>query len=538
MSENQPPNGPWQPGQNQGGQGWQQGPYPPGQGWQQADAVPPQPPKRRRLGVVLGGVGAAAALVIAGGSVFAWQQLSGGGPQPAEALPGSSLGYVRVDLDPSASQKVNIIRLLRRVPEFTESTGIDADSDDLRKAFFEKALAESDCDVTYGDDIEPWIGERAAVAAVPGDDEPDPVFAIQSSDEDAAKKGIEKLADCGGSDDVGVAFVGDYALVAEDQQIADDAASAAEDAPLSDNEAFRSDMDALGDQGVVSAWFNGDLLSQVSGALPMGATNPVDGAEGLRSGALALRAGSDYIELAGVAHQDSPLETEQRSDVADLPESTVFAASVAGGGDYAEQAWSAFTDAMGSTMYDFDAQLEQFEQSTGLSLPGDLQTALGKNLTVAVDSEGLGAVTGAAGPDALSQVGIGVKMTTDTSAAQDLLRRVNDGMTAQGGPELATKETDDGLVVATNDGYAAELAEDGSLGDSDTFTTVVPDADDAVGVLYLDVDEVTEVAKSSGMQDSGFNELLEQVDPIEAVGLSAANGDDGRNTTLLRVSFD
>lgn len=39
-----------------------------------------------------------------------------GGAQPDEAIPAGALGYVRVDLDPSAEQKINALRLLRSVP--------------------------------------------------------------------------------------------------------------------------------------------------------------------------------------------------------------------------------------------------------------------------------------------------------------------------------------------------------------------------------------------------------------------------------------
>ncbi len=41
-------------------------------------------------------------------------------PQPAEALPGNTLGYVSVDLDPSGSQKIDAIRTLKKFPALKE----------------------------------------------------------------------------------------------------------------------------------------------------------------------------------------------------------------------------------------------------------------------------------------------------------------------------------------------------------------------------------------------------------------------------------
>ena len=118
--------------------------------------------------------------------------LSGGGPQPAEAIPSSAIAYARIDLDPSADQKINVVQLLRNVPEFEEATGITSDTDDLRKRMFELALEDSEgcSDIDYDDDIEPWIGDRAARrrdARRRGGGSPEPLLVLQMSDEDAAE---------------------------------------------------------------------------------------------------------------------------------------------------------------------------------------------------------------------------------------------------------------------------------------------------------------------------------------------------------------
>lgn len=515
----------------------QQGPYPQGQ-FEQMPAGSPwgyppmQEPKRRRKGLIAGGVGAALAVVVAGAGAYAYTALSGGGPQPAEALPSTSIAYARVDLDPSASQKINLIRLLRRIPDFSEQTGIDEDRDDLRRTLFEKATASSECKVDYEDDVKPWIGDRAAVAAVPVAGRPQPVFAIQTSDAGAAKDTLDELADCGG-EAPGVRTVGDYLLIAEKQSIADEAARQTKDQALSDDKDFSRDMDTLGDQGIASFWVDEKAFTQLGGSsTQMSALQKQD----LSSVAGAVRAGSDYIELAAVGGQKSAVTTDSRSDVPHLPASTVFAASVVDGGRYVDKAWSSISESAGSLVPGFDSDLAKFEDASGLSVPGDLKTLLGEDITVAVDGRGLGAVRELQDAGDLGQLGIGVAMTTDTDRAQAIFDRVSDKLSSAGDPALATRRSDDRFVVATSDDYAEELTKDGGLGGTDIFKKVVPDADNAVGIVYLDVDRATAAAKKAAGGDDA--DEIRSIEPIKAIGMSVSNGDDHYNRTTVRVSFD
>jgi hypothetical protein len=78
----------------------------------------------------------AAIAVVAAGAVLAFQTFGGGGARPADSMPASALAYAQFDLDPSAEQKVNVVRLLRGFPEFEEETGITSDRDDLRQLAF------------------------------------------------------------------------------------------------------------------------------------------------------------------------------------------------------------------------------------------------------------------------------------------------------------------------------------------------------------------------------------------------------------------
>ena len=187
------------------------------------------------------------------------------GPQPAEALPAKTLGYVSIDLDPSGGQKIEALQTLNKFPAFKDYVGINAD-DDLRKEIFSRIQDEANCDdLDYADDIEPWLGDRAAVAAVDvGGDDPDPVFVLQVKDADKADAGLDTIKDCGDGGDVGWAIEGDWAVIAESDDIADKVVAETKKGSLADDDDFKHWTDEAGDPGVVTLYAGpaaGDYLA-------------------------------------------------------------------------------------------------------------------------------------------------------------------------------------------------------------------------------------------------------------------------------------
>src|SRR5689334_6156643 len=88
----------------------------------------------RRTAVIAGG--AVVCLALVGGGVWAAMSFLASGPQPAEALPASTIGYASVDLDPSGGQKIEAFRMISKFPAIEkELGGFDADDDILEKAF-------------------------------------------------------------------------------------------------------------------------------------------------------------------------------------------------------------------------------------------------------------------------------------------------------------------------------------------------------------------------------------------------------------------
>jgi hypothetical protein len=512
-------------------------------------------------GLVAGG-SAVVAVALVGGGIWAATQLGGGGAQPADVLPDSTLMYARVDLDPSASQKVDFVRLLRRFPDFEEQTGISSDKEDVRRTIAEAALEDADCDVDYVDDIEPWLGDRAAFAGVPGADgaEPDAVAVLQVTDASAAEDGLAKLAACvstdgvstgsdssdstgsdsTGSDSTGAfAFTGDYVVIAETQEIADAVVKGGESAPLSDDEQFTADMDRMGDPGLASFWV--DVPAIVDAAKQSGADTDQLEMAGLDFSQVTsvygtFRAGSDNIELALLSSGEQIVENGETT-VGELPDTTLVALSVSGLGDAVPGQWERLRDTLEEIdPGTFDQQVAAFEQETGLALPEDAATLLGDNLTVALDSEGLDSDTFSMGFDP-EAVNAGVRFSGDAEAIQDVITRAQAALEAQGAPlQMATEEVDGGVVLATNDDYAAQMTE-GGLEDDDTFAGAVGDTGDNIGIFYVNLDQAASIARDFAEQSGEDDEFVGYLEPVRAFGVNVT-AEDGYTQAIVRLTFD
>ncbi|MBS2937625.1 DUF3352 domain-containing protein [Nocardioides sp. J2M5] len=244
-----------------------------------ADAAPDND-NRKRL-VVLGALGAGA-LVVAGG---AWAATSffATGAQPAEALPGSTIAYASVDLDPSGGQKIEAIKTLRKFPGFTDQVDLKSD-EDLRERLFEEITSSGGCEgLSYADDVKPWLGSRAAMAAVEiGEDQPAPVAVVQVTDAGKAEEGVQKLIDtCGGGEgsdsdpgsDVGGWVVdGDWLVMAETKETAQKVVDDAGEGSLADDDAFGKWTGEAGDDGFMQFYVAKGAAQYLGDAAGMGSS--------------------------------------------------------------------------------------------------------------------------------------------------------------------------------------------------------------------------------------------------------------------------
>ncbi len=493
------------------------------------------------------------ALVVAGGA-FAFYTLDPlnafhAGPQAAEALPADALFYAGLDLDPSAEQKVEALRFLNHFPAFRNNSGLENENSDVREQVFSDAIDSAGCSgISYADTIQPWLGDKFGIALMPapaGTQDPAVAVAVEVTDESKATAGLSQLSDCAdasGGTSFGYAFTGDYALVAQTQDQADTYVNDAERSALADNADFVADMDSLGDLGVATVWVNvagaidsyGDGLGDVPGV-----SSQLDALkQSSQRAAATFRFASDHVDIASSVYSDTPPVSHGDNQIVNLPDSTVFAVSVAGGADRLNRSWPDIMAALESQGADVQQQLADFEQQTGLAVPADLETLLGENVMLAVDSGGLTSDALQTGDP--SQLNIGVRFTGDAAKLDDLYNRITKLIEAEAGQTVPISKVDasDGLAVATNDSYGDTLAKlDGSLGSSDQFTSVTDDAASQDLVLFFDFDAIEgEVVQA--MQDDGVEQrVIDNVTPIRAFGVTSKA--DGHYTlATMRMSVN
>jgi hypothetical protein len=542
---------------------------------------------------IIGGI--AAALVLGGGfgAYAVYDKLDGGGAQPHDVLPSSMQAYLRVDLDPSAGQKVDLLRLIRKVPDLADEAGITSDKQDLRELVFGDVL-ESECDnIDYDKDVKPWLGDRVGVGANIEDEKF--LVAVQTTDEDKSRAGLKKLFACS-NEEYGIAYLDGYAILAPKQAEVDAAIKATEKSSLGDNKDFTDDFDELGNQGIASGWADLKAIAKVPSVKE---ALGEQASELAKSGsvATALRADGSAIELAvlGGLTETSAKATE----LGKLPADTVAAMSIAGVGDQVTEGFDSFVKEFDSQFSglvppaptpdpltvpdptatpdplatpdpaatpgldddlslddgsDFDndfgtddpstppgpsgaqGYIDEIERETGFKLPEDLATLFGDSLTLAIGGDNLETLPSMSGPDAFSSLNIALALKSDKAAALDLVKRIASAASGAGIP-LVADETDDGAVLATNQDAADEIADpDGSLSDEKAFKSVFPDGDSSYGGFYLNIGAILDkVLKADPPAD--VRKGIKSASALSAVGISATQKDDDRTLTRMRLSF-
>lgn len=533
-----------------------------------------------RRGLVIGGgmVGAAAV------GVGAWAAYAfvTTGPQPAEALPADTLGYLSVDLDPSGGQKIEALRTLNKFPKFKDDVGVGTD-DDVKKAIFERILEQAPCDLDYEDDLQPWIGDRAAVAAVDaGNDSPEAVLVLQVTDAEKADEGLAAIRDCGqgatddpslGDDPAinktgGWVIEGDWAVIAETEDIAADVADATEDGSLADDEDFQRWTDEAGDAGVVTMYAGpslGDYLADNAGGLfglpfGLGSTDCAiggtvygddtcaDGSTGdlesesdlpdpLRqkledfqgaAGTVRFDDGSIELELAGGGAEQVPFFSGESTDdvITTLPGDTAAAFGVGFADGWFSDLLELYAPVIGGTD-DIDELIAQMSEETGLDIPDDVETLFGDAAVLSVDSD--------IDPDAVvnsadgSDVPVALKVKGDPEAVEEVL----DKLRGQAAPEevLVFDSDSDGdfVAIGPNEDYRAAVLEAGDLGDNAVFEDVVREADSANAVLFVNIDELEDLMEAAL---EGDDEAIDNLRPLSGFGISTWADDDTAHSVV------
>ncbi|GAA1961225.1 hypothetical protein GCM10009798_21240 [Nocardioides panacihumi] len=524
----------------------------------------PRRSRRRWIG------GGAIGLLAIGGGAAAWAATSffSQGTQPAEALPDSTIGYVSVDLDPSGAQKIAALKLARKFPAFKDKVGLQT-GDDIRKWIFGKA-ADGNCDLDFDKQVAPWLGSRAAVAAV-GTDHPIPVVVVQTTDAGKAEAGVKALLSCGGTsaDSAGVGWTinGDWIVFAETTEKAKEVVKETEKGSLADDPDFQSWTDKAGDSGILTAYAApaaGQVLAQelgkaTDGGSTFGSASPIDpfgmlgSCPGLsdpsaatqrmkgqladfRGAAATLRFGADGVELemvgdtqafGGSAATSTPSGTPV---VSTLPADTAVGIGVSFPQDWTAQLTKNLQNVCGEGT-DPKALFAPLSRATGLDLPDDLPKLLGDSAALAlgpgIDVEGM---VNSGDPSTLP---VALKLRGEKDTIDGVAAKLRQTLGAPAGA-LEPVAGDGAVAIGLDKAYAEEVAKSGGLGSSDEFRSVVPHGDKSASVVYVSVNALDKAVKALS---GGDDEIAANLAPLRAIGLSGWS-EDGDGHAVFKVSLD
>jgi hypothetical protein len=499
-------------------------------------------------------------LAAVGGGVWAATSFFASGPQPAEALPASTIGYASIDLDPSGGQKIEAFRMLNKFPAFKDKIGLDA-GDDIKRAIFDRAEVSQACDgLDYARDIEPWLGDRAAIAAVDlGKAQPTPTAVVQVTDGDAAADGLAKIRECAGDNTGGWSITGEWAVLAETQSLAEEIDGETAKATLADDETFQKWTGEVGDAGVLNLYAApaagdyladnldnvgfpfGQMMATYGGAGSMaevegsstGPELPDEMVEGLRDfqgEAATLRFDDGALELESVGDATMTKQSFAATDAGDdvlatLPADTAAAVGVGLQDGWAQRLLDQFAGALGNGQGP-DQLVAQAEQWTGLALPEDLETLFGDSTVLAVGND--------VDPHAFAKSEVGVKVKGNAGAIEGVLDKVRKRIGEPMSEPLHSRSAGDAVAIGANDDYLAKIIDDGGLGDSEAFRDVVREADRAGAILFVNFDAGDAWLDALAEGDQQARDNLE---PLKALGISTwQDGDTGHGLVRLTTN--
>lgn len=492
--------------------------------------ISPEPRARRRSPLLLSGLGVLT-LGVVGGAAFGAYWYLAEGAQAAEAFPADTVGYVGLTLDPSGRQKLEALETLKKLPTVTKELDLEGPVEDIdvKQSVVEALIDATACDLDYATDVEPWLGDRFGVGAVPtGEALPSMVVSLEVSDADAADAGMRDLVSCDGSDpesNAGWAVAGDWMIVGETAEIAEQVVAAAGQGSLADDADFQRWTAGAGEAGVVTLYAAPEAPKAVSEA--------VGGLFGAGLGGLESPYSDEPAQPAGPSELDEALEDfEGMAAVLRFADGVVEVEAAGAAGDATEALGGGAGELVAGlpdeTTAVFAAGFTEgwVEGILGEDAPSvDLEALLGEAAALAIgpdlDPEALleSVFTGQVG-----EVPVAVVTRGELADAETALTEA--GPLAVG---LEARQAGDHVLVGPGGAWLDAVEAGGSLGGSDLFSSVVPDATEAVMVLFLDLDVLADVADEADPAGD-----LEQ---LRALGVSAhVDGDVAR--AVLRLTTD
>ena len=286
----------------------------------------------------------AVSLVLVGGVVTAAVRGAGHGGSAESLAPASSFAFAQVDLSLADGQSSALSSFLDHFPNSPSRKGHGSLRDRLLAAMMRDS---SHPHVDYAKDVKPWLGDRAAVAGwIDAQGKPQVEFLLRSTDDKAARSSLHRL-----NPKLGVVFSGGYAVIGQNQSLAQAALTAAKKSSLSGDPHMHADLGRLSGPQVMTGWLDGAragkaLLSAMHGKSPF-AMMPGGMLPGLTSAqfkgrvVLGLHVTKTYAELVAqtVDAGGTTAGLAPSAMLTRLPDATIGAAEIAAPGKLVSAAW-------------------------------------------------------------------------------------------------------------------------------------------------------------------------------------------------------
>jgi Protein of unknown function (DUF3352) len=474
-----------------------------------------------------------AALVLLAGTLLVAGCGGGGGgsedADPAKVAPKNSLIYFSAFVRPEGDQKEAVDAIAKKV------LGVD-DPGQRIQGLLNQAIKESDSKVTYDDDIEPWLGRRAAVAVTSldtGGDNSQVAVIIAAKDTDKAQDAIDKISDEDSPKAAKRSYEDvDYRYDPDEQS----AAGVVDDYVVFGTESgFKAVVDASKGDGLTDNKQFDDAAKDADDKLAFGYLDTKALVSALGASGQLPGGGQSLQQLIGAANQPVTLSVDaapervtveaeaaatraaqQRASqlLPELPGDSWLGLGVPGLGAAINRSIEQLGGGVGAGILETAEQ--QLRAATGLSLRRDVLPSLGE-LAVFVRGSGLLTVGGgvvikpddpAAARRVLARIGPVIRRL----GAQDGVRVANTTIAGARGLKITLPDVpgsinavlrDDRLVIAYTDAATEDaLNPDAKLGDNPQFQQAGAALGGAVPSLFVAFAPIAELAAAASPESA------------------------------------
>jgi hypothetical protein len=477
------------------------------------------------------------------------------GPDPATMVPGDTPFYLEAVVRPEGQLGDDLESALSKLLVTDDVSGKLHDAID-------EGLASEGEDLTYEDDIAPWLGARAGIYVNGYDakaNEAEGAAVVAITDADAAQSFVDKASQSGGKtkqqdyngvkltvspDDTAIAIDGDFLLAGTTQGVegsidakdadnfagVDDSTTGFDTVP--DNTIFTLYADPQGALDLVksSGGIPADQLKQIEDQIAQMGDGPIDAWGTVTDSSMGFGASAP-------APDDAADPTDL---VTSFPADSWLAFAASGVGDQISNSIAQFKAGFEAGLQDAAPNLSQqvdpiamFQDATGLNLEQDLAW--------------IGDVGGFVEGTSIFGLGGGLVVTTDDQqAAEDAVAQVQQAIggsrglkvtpsqsgfdiQAQGAPLGAQVAVEDDKVVvaAGADSVDDVLSPSDTLGDSDTFQAAEDDlGNDLTPSFFVNFAPILDLVDSTGQSDPDIESARPYLNALDfLIGGSKVDGD-------------